>query len=255
MSTRRIGLVVPSSNTTMETELPALLRRRQRVAPDRFTFHSARMRMTQVTPGALAAMDASAERCTAELVDADVDVLAYACLVAVMVQGAGAHERAADRLAAAARADGREREVVTSAGALVDGLHALGARRVAMVTPYVPALTACVVDYLGDLGIRVVQAISLGVPDNREVGRLEPAALPALVDSLDLTQADAVVVSACVQMPSLPVVQVVEARTGLPTLSAATATAWAILRALGLPAIVPGAGRLLSGAPALARSA
>ena len=46
---RRIGLIVPSSNTTMETEIPAMLRAREGVAPERFTFHSARMRMQEVT--------------------------------------------------------------------------------------------------------------------------------------------------------------------------------------------------------------
>ena len=82
----RIGLIVPSSNVTMETELPELFGRR----PERFTFHSARMRMTQVTPEALAAMDAHSDRCAVELADAECDVLAYACLVAVMAAGRGA---------------------------------------------------------------------------------------------------------------------------------------------------------------------
>jgi maleate isomerase len=34
---RRIGLIVPSSNVTIETELPELFRRREAVAPERFT--------------------------------------------------------------------------------------------------------------------------------------------------------------------------------------------------------------------------
>ena len=68
----------------------------------RFTFHSARMRMTSVTPEALAAMNEHGERCAAELADADCDVLAYACLVAVMASGPGAHQRAGAGLASAA---------------------------------------------------------------------------------------------------------------------------------------------------------
>ena len=43
-------MIVPSSNTTMETEVPALLRRREAVAPERFTFHSSRMVMKRVSP-------------------------------------------------------------------------------------------------------------------------------------------------------------------------------------------------------------
>ncbi|MGE8368891.1 MAG: Asp/Glu racemase, partial [Cupriavidus sp.] len=40
--TFRIGQIVPSSNTTMETEIPAMLLARQQVRPERFTFHSSR---------------------------------------------------------------------------------------------------------------------------------------------------------------------------------------------------------------------
>jgi maleate isomerase len=98
----RIGMIVPSSNATMETELPVLFARNSAVTGRRFTFHSARMRMTSVTPEALAATNAQGERCAAELADTECDVLAYACLVAVMAGGRGAHQRAEATLGAAA---------------------------------------------------------------------------------------------------------------------------------------------------------
>jgi len=239
--TYRIGLLVPSSNVTMETEVPAMFRARERVAPERFTFHSSRAQLTSVTPEALAAMNIAARRSAAELADADCDMLAYACLVAVMAAGAGAHRSAAADLTVAANGT----DVVTSAGALVDGIRALGARRVAMIAPYAPALTAKVVSYLAAEGIEVVDAISLNVTDNRAVGRLDPDNLVGLTDRLDLTRAEAVVLSACVQMPSLPAIGPAELRTGLPILSAATATARSILQALHLAPDVPGAGALL----------
>lgn len=47
----RVGLIVPSSNTTMETEIPAMLHSRIQVEPEEtFTFHSSRMRMMHVNP-------------------------------------------------------------------------------------------------------------------------------------------------------------------------------------------------------------
>ena len=54
--------------------------------------------------------------------------------------------------------------------------------------------------------------------------------------------------SACVQMPSLPAVAQVEAMTGKPVVTAAIATTYAMLKALDLDPVVPGAGALLSGA-------
>ena len=66
----RIGQIVPSSNTTMETEIPAMLRARESIEPERFTFHSSRMRMQNVTKEELAAMDRDFDRCALELSDA-----------------------------------------------------------------------------------------------------------------------------------------------------------------------------------------
>ena len=85
----RIGQIVPSSNVTMETEIPAIFRMRESLFPERFTFHSSRMRMKKVTQDELAAMDADSDRCALELSDAAVDVMGYACLVAIMAMGRG----------------------------------------------------------------------------------------------------------------------------------------------------------------------
>jgi maleate isomerase len=239
----RLGLIVPSSNVTMETELPELFRRREEVRPERFSFHSARMRMTQVTPEALAAMDEQGVGCAAELADAECDAQAYACLVAVMAAGPGAHRRAETRLTDAA---GGSTPVVTSAGALIQAARALGAERIAMLAPYAPALTERVVDYLGDAGVEVVSVLSRGVTDNRAVGRLDPAELLELIEQLDLRRAQALVLSACVQMPSLASVEPAQERTGLPVFTAATATARALLDALQLAPQIPGGGALLA---------
>ncbi|MHB1472192.1 MAG: hypothetical protein ACYCV4_00955 [Dermatophilaceae bacterium] len=51
---------------------------------------------------------------------------------------------------------------------------------------------------------------------------------------LDLTGVDALVLSACVQMPSLAAVQKVEDELGLPVVTASTATARSILLSLGI---------------------
>src|SRR5688572_18904431 len=147
-SSFRIGQIVPSSNTTMETEIPAMLRAREAVLPERFTFHSSRMRMKKVTKEELAAMDADSDRCAAELADARVDVLGYACLVAIMSMGKGYHCQSESRLRSIALNEGSDIPVVTSAGALVEGLRALKARRISMVAPYLKPLTRLVAEYI-----------------------------------------------------------------------------------------------------------
>ena len=113
----RVGLIVPSSNTTMETEIPAMLRARELVLPERFTFHSSRMRMKSVTRDELAAMDRDSDRCALELSDARVDAMGYACLVAIMSMGLGYHRESQRRLHEVTVANGLPAPVITSAGA------------------------------------------------------------------------------------------------------------------------------------------
>ncbi|MDF2706433.1 MAG: Asp/Glu racemase [Nonomuraea muscovyensis] len=248
MTDHHIGLIVPSSNLTMETELPRMLRAKEDAEPgDRFVFHSSRARMRHVTPEELKAMNGQADRAARELADARPDVVATACLVAIMAQGPGYHCTAETAIGEALRSEGCRAPVVSSAGALLTGLGALKADRVAIITPYMKPLTAKVAEYLEDAGVEVVDALSLEVADNLAVGNLDPQDLRTHWRRLDLSRADALVVSACVQMPSLPVVQAVEDEAGLPVLSAATATAYTILSELGLPTTAPGAGSLLSG--------
>lgn len=245
--TYRIGQIVPSSNTTMETEIPAILRARENIAPERFTFHSSRMRMQKVTKEELAAMDRDSDRCALELADARMDVLGYACLVAIMSMGLGYHRVSEERLHQRTAEAGGPAPVVTSAGALVDALHALGAKKVAILTPYMKPLTQLVVDYLGHEGIEVMDSISLEIPDNLLVGRQDPKAPIEITRRLNTAGCDAIVASACVQMPSLASIQAIEDRAGLPVVSSSVSTSYMMLKKLGLDTTVPGFGALLSG--------
>ncbi|MCA3237037.1 MAG: Asp/Glu racemase [Curvibacter sp.] len=231
----------------METEIPAMLRAREALEPERFSFHSARMRMMKVTKDELARMDAESDRCALELSDARVDVLGYACLVAIMSMGRGYHRQSQQRLHELTVANGGSAPVVSSAGALVDGLQRIGAKKIAILTPYMKPLTAMVADYIEHEGFEVLDALSLEIADNLAVGARDPRAPIDISRRLNTANCDAVVLSACVQMPSLESIQPVQDRLGLPVLSAAVCTTYQMLRTLGLKSHVPNAGELLSG--------
>jgi maleate isomerase len=247
-SSIRIGQIVPSSNTTMETEIPAILMGRERLRPQdgRFTFHSSRMRMKKVVKEELEAMDRDSLRCAAELADADVDVVGYACLVAIMSMGLGYHRESQSKLNQKMSEEGHAAPVITSAGALVDELKLAGVKSVSVVTPYIQPLTDLVVSYIRHEGIEVVDSIALCIADNLAVGRRDPNNLLEDIKRLNTKGVDAVVVSACVQMPSLPVIPQVEDLLGLPVTSASACTARSMLRVLKLEPVAPNAGYFLS---------
>ena len=253
--TYRIGQIVPSSNTTMETEVPTMLRAREAIRPERFTFHSSRMPGRDPGTEELAAMNQQGLRCAAELADARVDVMSTACLVAIMAMGLGYHRQTERELTAVARANQSLAPVMTSAGALVEGLKTMGARRISLMAPYMRPLTDLVVAYIQNEGIEVIDSICFEIPDNLEVGLRDPLQLVRDVERLNTKGADVVVASACVQMPSLPAIQRIEDKLGIPTVSTAVCTVRSMLERLGLEPVSPGAGALLSGRYPVLRAA
>jgi maleate isomerase len=252
VKTYRIGQIVPSSNITMETEIPAMLRARETIRPERFTFHSSRMRMKKVTAEELAAMDRDSLRCARELADADVDVMGYACLVAIMSQGLGYHCVSKTNLEGAIAEEGKAIPVVSSAGALVDGLKEMGARRVSLLMPYMKPLAAKVTAYIENEGFTVQDSLALEIEDNLAVAARDPRALIEDVKRLDTRGVDVVVLSACVQMPSLAALAPVEAALGIPVTSAAACTVRAMLKSVALEPVSPGAGAALAPGSAIA---
>lgn len=192
-------------------------------------------------------MDRDSDRCALELSDARVDVLGYACLVAIMSIGKGYHRASEARLHQATVENGGPAPVVTSAGALIDGLHTIGAKKISVIAPYMKPLTQMVCDYIEAEGIEVYDRIALEIEDNLEVGAQDPLALVEISKRLKTNGVDAVVLSACVQMPSLGAVSIVEGALDLPVVSASICTAYQMLDRLGLRTVSPGAGTLLSG--------
>ena len=173
--------------------------------------------------------------------------MSTACLVAIMAMGHGYHRQTERELTRVARENQSLAPVMTSAGALVDGLKTMGVRRVALMAPYMRPLTDLVVDYIRHEGIEVVDSICFEIPDNLEVGARDPMRLLDDVRRLDTRHADAVVLSACVQMQSLSAIERAQDLLGLPVTSTAVCTTRRMLEHLGLEPVAPGAGALLSG--------
>lgn len=111
--------------------------------------------------------------------------------------------------------------------------------------PYVPPLAAKVLAYLEAEGFEIADHRALGVADNTAVACIPGEQVLGAARELDLSDVDALVLSACVQMPSIDLIATAEAEFGVPVLSAATAGAYSLLKSLHLPANIPGAGRLL----------
>ena len=246
---RRIGMIIPSSSTTMETEIPELLLRQSLKTGDRFTFHSARLRMRQVTLEAQSAMNELAIGAVGPLCDADVDALIYACLLSTPL-GTASPRSVEARLVDATRriTAGGIRPlpaVISSAGALAAALQLLGAERIALGAPCRKEFTDEIAAALAGHGFKVVQTHSRDLVDNVDIGRLGTEELLGIVRELDLADAEAPVLSACTQMPSLDILDDVEQALGMPVIRAATASVHLLLERLGIERRIEGVGWLM----------
>lgn len=165
--------------------------------------------------------------------------------------GFGYHRASTKKLHAATVENGCPTPVLDSAGALVDAIKEQGFKKVFIICTFMKPLTKLVVDYIEHEGIEVQDFLALEIPDSLEVASQDQTAPAELWRKLDLSGVDAIVASACVQMPSFPSIAMIERASGLPTLSASIATPRQILRQLGLTEVAPGGGVLLStGIPA-----
>ena len=118
-----------------------------------------------------------------------------------MSMGHGYHRISETRLHSRTDENDAPAPVVTSAGALIHGLETLSVKRIALVTPYVKQLTELVIGYIEAEGFEVLDSVSLGISNNIAVGRRDPMALVEISRKLNMANVEAVVISACVQMP------------------------------------------------------
>ena len=230
----RIGVIVPPSNTVNETEF-------NRLKPDGVSFHFTRSPL-HADPAAdgFAAMMRDLDRAGGELASCSVDLVAYGCTAGSMACPA---DLLLGRLNEAAGA-----RAVSTAGAILDALEALGATRIAMATPYTEATNAHEAHFLERHGIAVVASAGLGLnatPEKiREISRVAPRAVFDHARAVDRPDAEALLIC-CTDFNTVDAVEPLEEALGKPVVTSNTATLWAALRALGIEDRIAGCGRLL----------
>lgn len=224
---RRLGVVVPSSNTAVEREFP-------RYVPEGVSVHTSRMPLESVTAEALDSMSDRAVECAELLSHADVDAIAYACTTGSLLHGPGFDEELEEELSAAI--DG---PAVATALSVDRALEGVGAERVAVRTPYNEELNAREREYLEAAGYEVESISGLGIEDNTEIGTLTPADATEQVASVD-PAVDAVFVS-CTNYRTLSAVESMEDDLGIPVVTSNGATLWDLCRIASVECDGPGA--------------
>lgn len=130
--------------------------------------------------------------------------------------------------------------------AFVEAVRHLGLTGVAVAASYPEDVARYFVDFLADAGITVTTMASHDLFTAAEVGRLGRDEVLALVESIDLSGAEAVLVPDTA-MHSLAWLEDLERAAGCSVLTANQVTLWEGLRLLGPPPPLPGLGVLFAG--------
>ena len=219
----RIGLLVPSSNTAMEPDFYAM-------APRGVTVHTARMRLSEVTPEALILMAEDSQRAANLLTDAGVDIIVYGCTTGSLVGGVQWEE---DLVRCIEKGTGIP--AVSTSSAVVGALRTLGVKRIGVATPYSEELNNLEKRFLDDLGFQVTAMRGLGLLDNLDIGRVGRETLEELTGEV-VEEADAVFIS-CTNLPALGLIDGFEKEYGKPVVTSNQASMWAALRGRVSPGV------------------
>ena len=247
----RIGLLVPSINTTMETEL-------WRIAPQGVSVHSARIAGGRHgTPEELRSMERASKKAAEDVAMVEPDVVVYGCTSGSFFEGPEWNKKICEQLTAITKAP-----TVTTAGGMAACLMTSGHKRVDVVTPYVALTNERLKQFLKAHGIDVLNLGTFDMLDMFDHAKILPEEIYRKVKETVSPDTDAVFV-ACTQLRALEVVDMLERDLGLPVYSAVQASAWQAYQAMGVDPKIMDCGSLLrrlsepgaKKAPALRRSA
>lgn len=227
----RLGIVVPSGNSIAEPQLARMLP--AGVAPF-FTRLPLRGSSETELMGMLDGLPAAARL----LADARVDLLVFHC-TAVTTFSLDLDATIADRMR-----DASGIPAMTTAEALIAAFHALNARNVVLLTPYLTGPHQREIEFVHAHGIKVIADAALDMDTNTEMAVLRPDELFDFAVRHRNPEADAYFLS-CTALRSAEIIEELEKELGRPVITSNQAMAWYALRKGGIADPVPDFGALL----------
>jgi maleate isomerase len=171
--------------------------------------------------------------------DAEVDLIAMNCTAATLLAGADTVNQRIGRATGIPS--------TTTIEAVTDALAAVGARRIALMTPYVDEVTEAEIAYFAAAGIEVAACVSDPCTTPVEQAGRDPGHWLALARRLRAAEADALLVS-CAGIRLAPVLSAMEEDFGRPVIASNAALLLRCLQMTGVRARPAGFGSLLAGA-------
>jgi maleate isomerase len=230
--THHFGVLIPSTNTTVEIEYSRLL-------PPSLQVHVGRL-LTSGTGPFSPSKDEDIDYQAKLLGTARVEVVSLAQTSASLFAD-DYDARVTQRMSAAAGVP-----AITSAQAIGQAVQALGAKRIALVSPYSPAVIERAKQYYeGKYRLAVVAMEGFAASDSYMIGKLGPENARDAFARIDRPEIEVFVVPGG-NFPTMSFVAEWERELARPVVTTNGAALWAMMRSMGVREALPGLGQLLA---------
>jgi len=235
----RIGIIIPSSNTTCEPELQAM-------APDGISIHAARVFNPEVKSeaekeAAILEMNREIERAAREVASVEPAVILYGCTTGSFLKGPGYDQEVERKITSVTGV-----HALTTTTAVVEALKAFRFKKIAMATPYTSGTAAKEKHFFEKVipGLEVAREKNLELISNLARGRLMPFTAYQAAKEIVTPEIDGVFVS-CTNWRTIEIIETLERDLGKPVVTSNQASLWLALKKMGMPGR-PGYGQLFS---------
>jgi maleate isomerase len=211
----------------------------QAAIPDGVSVHATRVLLEEATPTRLKDLIHSAGDAARLLASADVGVIMFGCTSGSLVGGADWDVQVARRIREASGV-----AATTTSTAVVAALRALGARRIAVGTPYIGEVNELERRFLEGHGFDVVAMEGLGFTRGAELHSVATGTAYALGRRVDRSEADCIFLS-CTDLRTFDEISSLEADTGKSVITSNGASLWYALAMAGVQGVMEGQGRTL----------
>jgi len=211
MKPTRVALLIPHTDTTLETDL-------ERELPEHYIVHTQRVPLKEV------GLEAEKKMVSVDLPIAldnlegitDFDFAVFGCTSASAVYGSDGVDRLeeliSERLGCIAK---------SALGAVLDQLREVGNRKVSLVTPYDEEVNSFMIDVLDDYGFTVDYSCGMGLRNDFEIAKIEPTEIIEFAkhNLAGISSADGTVLVSCTNLRATEIREDLELILGRPVVT------------------------------------
>ncbi len=228
---RKLGLLIPSSNITLEYEMPMM-------APKGVSVHFSRIPQTEDNEEQLSAMIDYVPEKAELLAHAKVDIIGFGCTSGSFIKGMGYDKKVIDAIN-----DSTGIVATTTSTAVIEALKIAGVKKLSVGAPYLHSIMDKLKEFLEKNGFEVVKIEGLNMLSGE--GELPLDATYDLVRKIDHLDSEGIFIS-CTDFKTVELLEILEKDFGKKVISSNQATMWKLLRLSGMKLPIQGFGSLLS---------